>query len=244
VAFVFDKNTFARKGSFPYPYEGWGLAKHKENGLLTTDGTNILRFWAKNPPIPAKDGKKEKEKDGWWKETSAKPLQTADGRPVKTILWRQANGERVQLAVRLNELENVGGEVWANLWPTETIVRIDPESAVIKGWIDMRGLRDEAEELARSKGGQIDVLNGIAYRAATASEPQTLVVTGKWWPRAYQVEIVASEQDSTAAAVAAAMDIEATCAWKGFPVGQSGVGEVTAALPSTMYDFQEIDFGM
>lgn len=56
---------------------------------------------------------------------------------------------------------------------------------------------------------------------------------------------LAFPQGSTAAAaVAAAMDIETTCAWKGFPVGKSGVGEVTAALPSTMYDFQEIDFGM
>jgi glutamine cyclotransferase len=39
--------------------------------------------------------------------------------------------------------------VWANLWPTETIVRIDAESAVIKGWIDMRGLRDAALNLAK-----------------------------------------------------------------------------------------------
>jgi len=49
-------------------------------------------FWEKNPPIPAKDGAKDtKEKDGWWKEAFSKPLQMPDGRPVKTLLWRQPN---------------------------------------------------------------------------------------------------------------------------------------------------------
>lgn len=148
VAFVYDKGSFAKRGSFPYPYEGWGLARHRETGLLTTDGTHVLRFWERAPPAGAStpaDAASSKQGDkgteGWWRETSSKPLCTADGREVSKVLWRLPNGKTMKLAVRLNELENVGGEVWANLWPTETIVRIDPESAAIKGWVDMRGLR-------------------------------------------------------------------------------------------------------
>lgn len=159
VAFVYDKESFAKRGSFPYPYEGWGLAKHRESGLLTTDGTHILRFWERIDPAAASTDaehaaktKGDKGKGSWWQETFSKPLQTADGREVSKVLWQLPNGKTMKLAVRLNELENVGGEIWANLWPTETIVRIDPESAAIKGWVDMRGLR---QVIACAESGRV-----------------------------------------------------------------------------------------
>lgn len=123
IAFVYDKTTFKRAGSFRYPYDGWGLARSGKTGLITTDGTNVLRFWER---AGASD-QDARRQDSWWRETEAKELQMSDGRLVKNVLWRPPDGNTVQLAVRLNELENVGGEVWANLWPTETIVRIDPK---------------------------------------------------------------------------------------------------------------------
>ena len=81
----------------------------------------------------------------------------------------------------LNELEYVRGEVFANVWPTDRIARISPESGRVVGWIDLRGLM--------STGYRLDpeaVLNGIAYDA----ENNRLFVTGKLWPRLFEIEVV------------------------------------------------------
>jgi len=85
---------------------------------------------------------------------------------------------------------------------------------------------------------------------------QALVVTGKWFPLAFQVDIVASPPDGGGrggAAGAAVGDAKAdastdepagTCAWKGFPAGASRAAEVIAAPPLNMAAFKELDFGM
>jgi len=81
----------------------------------------------------------------------------------------------------LNELEYVRGEVFANVWHTDRIARISPESGRVVGWIDLRGLM--------SIGYRLDseaVLNGIAYDAAN----NRLFVTGKRWPRLFEIEVV------------------------------------------------------
>ena len=86
-------------------------------------------------------------------------------------------------AVRgLNELEYVKGEIYANVWPTERIVRIDPDTGRVVGWIHMDGI---SNLLGESR--EIDVLNGIAYDAAG----DRLFVTGKYWPMLFQIELVA-----------------------------------------------------
>lgn len=87
---------------------------------------------------------------------------TADGRPV----------------AQLNELEWVEGEVFANVWQTDRIARIDPATGRVKGWIDLGGLLTE-------RSGQEDVLNGIAYDAKT----KRLFVTGKLWPRLFEIQL-------------------------------------------------------
>jgi glutaminyl-peptide cyclotransferase len=87
-----------------------------------------------------------------------------------------------QPVARLNELEWVEGEVWANVWQTDRIARIDPASGRLLGWIDLAGLLP-AEDRA---GQRVDVLNGIAYDAATGR----LFVTGKWWPRLFEIELI------------------------------------------------------
>jgi glutaminyl-peptide cyclotransferase len=81
----------------------------------------------------------------------------------------------------LNELEYIRGEVYANVWHTDRIVRISPQSGRVTGWIDLRGLL--------SSGYRLDaeaVLNGIAYDAAN----NRLFVTGKLWPRLFEIEIL------------------------------------------------------
>jgi glutamine cyclotransferase len=80
----------------------------------------------------------------------------------------------------LNELEYVDGEVWANVYQTSCIARIDPQNGRVKGWIDISGLLTE-EEVRTAQ-----VPNGIAF------DPQTdrLLVTGKFWPKLFEIEIV------------------------------------------------------
>lgn len=88
-----------------------------------------------------------------------------------------------QPVARLNELEYVDGEVFANVWQTDLIARIDPASGRVLGWIDLKGLLSQADRV-----GTEDVLNGIAY------DPQThrLFVTGKLWPKVFQIELVST----------------------------------------------------
>jgi glutamine cyclotransferase len=81
----------------------------------------------------------------------------------------------------INELEYVKGEVFANIWQTDRIVRIDPKSGKVTGWVDLAGLLSDAD-LA---GGQVDVLNGIAYDAAS----DRLFVTGKFWPKLFEIKL-------------------------------------------------------
>ena len=87
------------------------------------------------------------------------------------------NGVAVQ---RLNELEFVKGEILANVWTTTRIARISPKTGDVIGWIDLAGLLDPREAAGT------DVLNGIAYDAAG----DRLFVTGKWWPKLFEIKVV------------------------------------------------------
>lgn len=86
--------------------------------------------------------------------------------------------------VRLNELEYVRGDVYANVWQTDRIARIDLLTGRVAAWIDLTGLLSMADRQQR-----VDVLNGIAYDA----ENDRLFVTGKWWPKLFEIQIVAPE---------------------------------------------------
>ena len=89
------------------------------------------------------------------------------------------NGNPVQ---KLNELEFINGEIFANIWQSDAIVRIDPVSGKVVGVIDMRGILSEEDRI----DGKTNVLNGIAYDAASGR----LFVTGKNWPKLFEVEII------------------------------------------------------
>jgi glutamine cyclotransferase len=81
----------------------------------------------------------------------------------------------------LNELEYVKGEIYANVWKTDTIARIDPETGRVTGWIRLDGLLS-AEDYEHP----VDVLNGIAYD----DENDRLFVTGKLWPKLFEITLV------------------------------------------------------
>ncbi len=148
IGFVFDLKTFARKRSFDYLGEGWGLA-HDSQVIYQSDGTSSLRVL---DPVSLRELKRL--------------TVTADGRPI----------------ARLNELEVVDGEIYANVWQTDFIARIDPASGHVLGWIDLTGL------LASHAGPtpEVDVLNGIAYDA----RGKRLFVTGKLWPWLFEIRRV------------------------------------------------------
>jgi glutaminyl-peptide cyclotransferase len=82
---------------------------------------------------------------------------------------------------RLNELECVDGKVYANVWQTESIAEIDPATGAVTAYIDASGLLTESERAGT------DVLNGIAYDPAR----QSFYLTGKLWPRLFEVRFVA-----------------------------------------------------
>ena len=100
----------------------------------------------------------------------------------KTIRTIVVNDEKGQPLMELNELEWVKGEIWANVWQTGWIVRIDPASGKLLGRIDLKKLAEQqmmADEDA-------DVLNGIAYDEAS----DRIFVTGKKWKRLFEIKVV------------------------------------------------------
>jgi glutamine cyclotransferase len=127
--------------------------------------------------------------EGWGLTYDGKRLILSDGSPTLRFLDPATLKETGRLTVRdrgtpvddLNELEIVKGEILANVYQTDRIVRISPKTGQVTGWIDLRGLLS-----ARDAAG-VDVLNGIAYDAAN----DRLFVTGKLWPRLFEIRIVA-----------------------------------------------------
>jgi glutamine cyclotransferase len=126
--------------------------------------------------------------EGWGLTHDGARLIMSDGTPYLRFLDPATLKQTGKLAVRdgnalveeLNELEVVKEEIFANIWPTERVARISPKTGRVTGWIDLRGLLSPAE------AAQADVMNGIAYDAAG----DRLFVTGKLWPRLFEIQIV------------------------------------------------------
>jgi len=85
---------------------------------------------------------------------------------------------------RLNELEYIQGEIYANVWQTDFIARIAPHTGQVSGWIDLRGLL-QPEDYSKP----VDVLNGTAYD----TKNDRLFVTGKLWPKLFEIDLVPLE---------------------------------------------------
>jgi glutaminyl-peptide cyclotransferase len=127
--------------------------------------------------------------EGWGLCTAGTDLIMSDGSATLTI--RRASDFTVlrtvnvtmdgQPLTRLNELECVGGDVYANVWTRDLIVRIDAKSGRVTQRIDATNLLSPIE-----RENPDMVLNGIAYDAAT----QTFLITGKLWPRVFRVKFV------------------------------------------------------
>lgn len=127
--------------------------------------------------------------EGWGLTQNGREIIMSDGTAELRFLDPVTLEERRRITVtdgsipvpRLNELEWVNGEIFANVWFSPMIARIDPDTGRVTGWIDLTPL---AAEAARWRND--DVLNGIAYDPAG----DRLFVTGKNWPQLYEIELV------------------------------------------------------
>lgn len=129
------------------------------------------------------------EGEGWGLTDNGSKLIMSDGSEV--IEWRDPKTFEVlrsisvsdegEAVTRLNELEWIDGEIWANVWPTDLIVRIDPSDGEVLSWIDLTTLADRE----RAEGNP-DATNGIAYRP----KGDRLFVTGKQWAHVYEIDLL------------------------------------------------------
>jgi len=127
--------------------------------------------------------------EGWGITHNGTCLIMSDGTSTLHFLDPQTFEEIGQLEVfanddpvtRLNELEYVQGEIYANVWQTDRIARISPATGRVVGWIDLEGILT-----AEDRSEPVDVLNGIAYDADT----DRLFVTGKLWPKLFEIDLI------------------------------------------------------
>jgi glutaminyl-peptide cyclotransferase len=127
--------------------------------------------------------------EGWALTQNGKELIMSDGTPELRFLDPQTLRETHRLQVTLdgkplrniNELEWVRGEIYANVWETNWLVRIDPRDGKVVGLINLSGLLNPADHVA----GTDSVLNGIAYDAGH----DRLFVTGKNWPKLFEIRL-------------------------------------------------------
>lgn len=105
-------------------------------------------------------------------------INPEDFKTVRTIVVNDESGKPI---MQLNELEMVNGEIWANIWQSGWILRIDPQTGKLLGRVDINKLADDVNE----KEADADVLNGIAYDKAG----DRLFITGKLWKKVYEIKV-------------------------------------------------------
>ena len=127
--------------------------------------------------------------EGWGITHDGRRLIMSDGTATLRFLdpttFRETNRIEVHDDLgpvgQLNELEYIRGEIYANVWETDRIARISPRTGRVTAWIDLSGLLD-----AEDRSTPVDALNGIAYDA----QGDRLFVTGKFWPKLFEIDLV------------------------------------------------------
>lgn len=178
--------TVLAERPLPPGYFGEGLARVGEHLVQLTWREGTAFRWTLPGLEPA--GELTYTGEGWGLCFDGEHLVMSDG--TSQLSFRDPESFEVvgRIGVRagdhpladLNELECARGAVYANLWMTERIVRIDPGSGRVTADIDASGLLTPRERQGT------DVMNGIAYRPGT----ETFFLTGKHWPKLFEVELV------------------------------------------------------
>jgi glutaminyl-peptide cyclotransferase len=178
-----------QKRDVPEEYFGEGIINWKDRLLELT--WKAQRGFVYDLPSFTRKGEFEYPGEGWGLTQDGRRIIMSDGSPQLRFWDPETLKETGRITVtadgrpvsELNELEWVKGEVYANIWQTNRIARIDPATGKVVGWISMAGL---ASPDGFYIGGQSDVLNGIAYDART----DRLFVTGKNWPKLFEIKLV------------------------------------------------------
>ncbi len=131
--------------------------------------------------------------EGWGLTNDGKYLIMSNGSHILT--WLDPNDfsivKTLQVANNkdiissLNELEYINGTIYANIWTTEVIVQIDPETGKVLSEINLSGILN----MYKKANERVDYMNGIAYD----KKNDRLFVTGKWWPRLFEIKLVPSK---------------------------------------------------
>lgn len=169
-------------------YFGEGIVRWKDRLIQLTYKTEIGFVYNFNTFELEKSFSYQGE--GWALTHDGKRIIMSDGTPELRFLDPETLKETGRVTVtnegqpvkNINELEWIKGEVFANIWETDTIARIDPVSGKVVGWIDMTGILSSVDRA----GSQPDVLEGIAYDAKN----DRIFVTGKKWPKLYEIRVV------------------------------------------------------
>jgi glutamine cyclotransferase len=182
-----DDGKVLRSVSLEPQYFGEGLVNWGPDLVSLTWQDGIGFRWSRADFKPK--GQFRYPGEGWGLTQDGKNIIMSDGTSELRFLDPATMTERKRLAVtykgqpveRLNELEWVKGEIFANIWMGRRIARIDPKSGKVKGWIDLSELAAE-----NANGDPDSVLNGIAYDP----KGDRLFVTGKNWAKLFEIDIV------------------------------------------------------
>ena len=180
-----DTGEVLQKRDVPAQYFGEGITVRGSELFQLTWQTGVALVYDRQTFVPKRQHKYTGE--GWGLTQDKTSLIMSDGTEFLRFLDPATFAEKRRIRVtaagaplkELNELEFVKGEVFANVWQTDYVARIDPATGTVNGYIDFRGLMTPREREGT------DVLNGIAYDEAT----DRLFITGKLWPRVYEVRI-------------------------------------------------------
>ena len=164
-------------------------------GLTDWDGSLVQLTWREhqgfvyNKEDFTQTGTFDYLTEGWGLTQDGERLIMSDGTSTLSFLDPETFEvigtvtvtDQGQEIININELEYVWGEIFANIWQTDDIIRIDPETGEVLGWIGLSGLLPEEERTAET-----NVLNGIAFDP----DANRLFVTGKLWPKVYEIRLV------------------------------------------------------
>ncbi len=173
---------------------GEGISVWKDQLIQLTWKSGIGFVYNKENFTKIEDFKYQTE--GWGITSDERNLIMSDGTETLHFLDPETFDEKSQIKVEaegepvkgLNELEYVKGEIYANVWPTTWIVIISPETGKVKGAINLQGILQKGD--SQQDGKKADVANGIAYDP----KGDRLFVTGKLWPKIFQIELVSDKE--------------------------------------------------
>lgn len=182
-----EDGTVVRKRELGPDLFGEGLTVFGDRVLTLTWKGGKGFIW--NPVTLEPEGEFAYAGEGWGLTHDATRLILSDGTAALRFLDPQTFAETGQVPVtvqgrplrQINELEWVEGEVFANVWQTDFIVRIDPATGVVTGVIDLTGLMPDRSGLDQTDA----VLNGIAWDP----DGRRLFVTGKTWPTLFEIRL-------------------------------------------------------